>query len=516
MRDLTKNQRECAALITALTDGDLSESQRDRLNELCREDADCRKLYAAVMSVHGMLLWSSHLSEKQKEEPDESDTFLFEIYEQARLNRLKLDAEVQLAKNLESQARERDQRRQLQEAERAEAKQAEHKSRIIIIPKAAVYSGLAAAILLAMVLLWPVIQGGPASQVVGPPEVAVAGPEARLVRSRDAVWDRTVSSDGVLTGTETWTLKLGFAEIAMPSGASVILHGPTTFRLIDDNTLALDDGRLSAEVPDRAKYFTVKTRSMDIVDLGTRFGVKVEADGSSSASVFEGKVEAHEPASKATDSPRVVALTAGQQVSANATGQLAESIVSVDPDHGYIDRWDAIDRRVLVQGQARFFNTPPTSVRQGELLNTNQMIVFAESEVVLDQPIEAMINLPEKRFAKFATIPAGKRVVSYFIHSAPMADEKSFATATLTFPGRVLGVVGNTKALRDTNDMFGHESVGYIPADDRNTYGIDPGSPDYFAIGGLQGNTLTIHLAAGEFADQVRVLVEVPDTPGKQ
>ena len=513
MRELSGNQRECMALITELIDGKLSGVDRDRFNELCRQDQGCRKLYAAVVSVHGMLLWSSQLSAQQEEELEESDAFLYEIYEQARLNRIKLDAEVQLAKNLKSQATQFDGRQQL-----ADVKQAEPRPRVIIIPRIAVYSGLAAAVLLAMVLFWPLTQSRPARQlssslVPSSPEIAEkVSPEARLIRSRDAVWDRTGPSQGVFAGEGAWTLKQGFAEITMPSGVAVILHGPTTFCLVDDNTLALDQGRLIAEVPDRAKYFTVKTRSMDVVDLGTRFGVTAQADGASSASVFEGEVEVHESELTTTRAPRVVALTAGQQMRANASGKLAESVTAVEPDHGYIARWDAIARRVRVEGQARFFNMPPASVRHNDLSDTNMMIVFEESTTVLDQPIEAMVDLPQRRPATFTKIPASRRVASYFIHTQPEeTDLNSFATATLTFPGRILGVLGSTKSLRDSTDLFGLESVSYISKTNNNTYGIDPGSPDYFAIGGLQGDTLTIHLAAGEFADQVRVLVEVPD-----
>lgn len=508
MSELTPNQRECASLITTLIEGELSEVQRVRLNDLLRGDAACRKLYAAVMSVHGMLLWSSDLSAQYEEELDEPDAFLMEVYEQARLNRIKLDAEVELAKNLKLNADEASRRRQ-----RLNASADETRSRILIIPKAAVYGGLAAAMVLAMVLLWPATQpGATTNNAPAGTEIAAKPLEATLVRSQDAVWGASAPAGGVLAGTEAWNLKSGFAEIAMPSGASVILHGPTAFRLIDENALALDDGRLTAEVPDRAKYFTVKTRSMDVVDLGTRFGVTIDAAGSASASVFEGKVEAHEPVATSADAPRKVALVAGQQVLANANGQLAETVTAIEPDHGYFKRWDSINRRVMVQGQARFFNTPPTSVRHGELSDTNNMIVFEESTAVMDQPIEAMINLPERRPAKLATVPAGKQVVSYFIHSVPdAADKSSYATATLTFPGRIVGVVGNTKALRETNGLFGLDSVSYVPDSDRSTYGIDPGSPDYFAIGGTQGNVLTIHLAAGEFADQVRVLVEIPD-----
>ena len=506
MAELNANQRECVGLITALIEGELSEEQRERLNTLFREDPSCRKLYTGVMSVHGLLLWSHELSAEQEQEMDESDAFLMEVYDQARLARIKHDAELELTKNLKAQTLEEEQRKQDLNPSEPEAK-----SRIIIIPKVAVYGGLAAALLLAMVLLWPLLPsrgpsgGGPSDE----PIVAEVVPEARLVRSEGAVWAQEISADGVLASVGDWTLREGFAEIVMPSGASVILHGPTTFRIIDENTMALNDGRVTAEVPDRAKYFTVKTQSMDVVDLGTRFGVKTEEDGASSASVFEGRVEVHESALSATGSPRKVALGAGEQIVADASGKLAEAVTEIAPDHGYVSRWDAIKRQVGVQGQARFFHSAPASVRQGDLLDSNNLIVFEESTVVLQQPLEVMVNLQARQAATFGTAPSGRRVVSYFLHYAP--EDASNVTATLQFPGRILGIVGNVQGLRQTNAMFGLETVDYVSDDQQSTYSIDPKTPDMFAIGGLQGDLLTIHLAAGELADQARVIVELPD-----
>lgn len=504
MRELSQNQRDCAGLITTLIEGELSDQQRTRLNELCRQDTQCRKLYAAVMSVHGMLLWSSNLSVQQEETMPESDTFLLEIYEQARLNRIKLDAEAELAKNLKAQANEEKKRRK-----RIEASADSARSRVIVIPKAAVYGGLAAAILLAAVLLWPAIQSDNRNPSPGPGVVGQSVPEARLVRTQDAVWDQPVPANGVLSGDEAWRLREGFAEIVMPSGASVILHGPTAFRLVDDNTVALDDGRIAAEVPDRAKFFTVKTRSMDVVDLGTRFGVTIDERGGASASVFEGLIEAHElTADPFADAPRKVALTAGQRIIADAQGRLDEQPTELRPDHGYIARWDAIHKRVGVQGQARFFSIAPESVRAGELIDPEHLIVFEESTVVLDQPIRASMNLPASGTAAFVTVPAGRRVVSYFLHFAP--GDASEVSATLQFPGRVLGVIGGAKELRATNERFGLDTVDYIPATDTTTHGIDARTSDTFVIGGLQGDLLTIQLSADAFADQARVLVELP------
>lgn len=514
MRELSENQRECAGLITTLIEDELTEEQRDRLNELCRQDPACRKLYAAVMSVHGMLLWSNELAAKDQEEMDESSAFLMEVFQEARVRSIKLDAEVELARNLKAQKLEAQQQRL-----RLQGTKTGKRPRILIIPKAAVYSGLAAAILLAMVLLWPVLQPngstGPDIAEEVPEIVPEAVLQAQLVRSQDAVWNRSISAVGVLSGDDAWLLKEGFAEIAMPSGASVILQGPTTFRLIDGNTLALDGGQLTAEVPDRAKYFTVKTRSMDVVDLGTRFGVRVEADGAVSTSVFEGKVEAHAVAAGA-DSPRIVALTAGQQMHADASGKLDETVSTVEPDHGYVARWGMVEqlkRHVRVQGQARFFATPPKSVQQGELVDADNLIVFEESTVVLDQPLEAWFSLPVKTTATFVTIPKGRRVVSYFLHFDPN-KQGQYVSATLTFPGRILGVVGGERELRKSNALFGLDSVDYVGNGPITTHSIDPNTPDTFAIGGLQGDVLTLRLGAAFLSDQCRVIVELPDPFG--
>ncbi|MEO0476401.1 MAG: hypothetical protein AAF085_10610, partial [Planctomycetota bacterium] len=132
--------------------------------------------------------------------------------------------------------------------------------------------------------------------------------------------------------------------------------------------------------------------------------------------------------------------------------------------------------------------------------------------VVLDQPIRASMNLPASGTATFVDIPEGRRVVSYFLHFAP--GESGQITATLQFPGRVLGVIGGAKQLQSTNDTFGLDGVDYIPTTDATTHGIDARTLDSFAVGGLQGDLLTIQLDAGVFADQARVLVELPNPSG--
>lgn len=56
--------------------------------------------------------------------------------------------------------------------------------------------------------------------------------------------------------------------------------------------MALIQGAMVADVPERAYGFTVDTPSMRVVDLGTEFGLTADAMGSSAVQVFVGEVNA--------------------------------------------------------------------------------------------------------------------------------------------------------------------------------------------------------------------------------
>ncbi len=54
-------------------------------------------------------------------------------------------------------------------------------------------------------------------------------------------------------------------------------------------------GKLRATVPPQAVGFTIGSPNLDVVDLGTEFGLQVEAEGKTEVHVFKGKVELHNP-----------------------------------------------------------------------------------------------------------------------------------------------------------------------------------------------------------------------------
>lgn len=86
-------------------------------------------------------------------------------------------------------------------------------------------------------------------------------------------------------------LDSGVVEITFASAARVAIEGPAQFQLIGSNSMELQAGKLSTDVPRRAHGFSVKTPTATITDLGTRFGAIVGGDQSSEVDVFQGRVQ---------------------------------------------------------------------------------------------------------------------------------------------------------------------------------------------------------------------------------
>ena len=86
------------------------------------------------------------------------------------------------------------------------------------------------------------------------------------------------------------TLARGCAELSFGGGTRIVIEAPARFTLDSSSVISLASGRLAATVPGGG--FLVKTPTATIADLGTEFGVAVEADGSTSVEVFKGRVKA--------------------------------------------------------------------------------------------------------------------------------------------------------------------------------------------------------------------------------
>ena len=99
----------------------------------------------------------------------------------------------------------------------------------------------------------------------------------------------STTTTGTVVPAGEYRLKGGIAELTYESGVKVTIEAPASFLLVDQETIELFDGKLSAHVPEDGIGFTVDTPRAAVVDLGTDFGVEV-MNQDAEVHVFTGEV----------------------------------------------------------------------------------------------------------------------------------------------------------------------------------------------------------------------------------
>jgi hypothetical protein len=151
--------------------------------------------------------------------------------------------------------------------------------------------GTAAAVLLCVSLLIAMLsrRSHPTPQVV-----------ATLTATIDARWDGPAPKAGAALSETEFKLTAGFIKLDFEHGVKVVIEGPARFTPRPGGRLSLEEGKLTAQVPPEGKGFTVRTKTANVIDLGTEFGVLARATGGDDVLVFKGEVSLA-PASKTSD-----------------------------------------------------------------------------------------------------------------------------------------------------------------------------------------------------------------------
>ena len=154
------------------------------------------------------------------------------------------------------------------------------------------------------------------------PGVAGVEPSHAASRNGVAVLSRAVGvewADGMTPYRQgcpvpagTLAIEAGLVQVEFYSGAIAVLEGPAHLELLSTELAELRAGKLRARVPTRARGFTIKTASGDIVDLGTEFAVEAPGDDAAGElHVLDGEVRFHPVA---RDSLDTVSLRKGDSV----------------------------------------------------------------------------------------------------------------------------------------------------------------------------------------------------------
>jgi ferric-dicitrate binding protein FerR (iron transport regulator) len=85
-------------------------------------------------------------------------------------------------------------------------------------------------------------------------------------------------------------LEQGSMELSFSNGVRSVVNGPAEFTLLDDDVLEMKRGVGWFQVPQQAIGFRVITESLEVVDLGTEFGVLAGAQIRDEVHVLKGKV----------------------------------------------------------------------------------------------------------------------------------------------------------------------------------------------------------------------------------
>lgn len=293
--------------------GDASDEEVATLSEWIAESSENAQAFALLAAQDAYLATAV----ANKCQPEAHDAVL--LQELAALEQAAGPAElVDLTHQVEAQKRlakqqALDNKRSMYSGDHADATRKQ--PTVLIVPKAAVWVGLAAVVVLAATLLFYVSepagdQGEVASTLDDPQMVPADLPVfAGIVRSLDAQWQDGERRPSHLKQGEH-TLAQGMVELELLSGTRIVVEAPATFELTGINTMAVSNGSAVFAVPGTSASFILDTPSARFI-IGaalssaparfmqvsqrqqiTEFGVNVEGTQQTHAQVFRGKVYA--------------------------------------------------------------------------------------------------------------------------------------------------------------------------------------------------------------------------------
>jgi hypothetical protein len=307
-------------------------------------------------------------------------------------------------------------------------------------------------------------------------------------------------------------MSLGFAN-----GAQLVLEDGARLELVSASRARLIAGRAAAHVPEGAQGFTIETPSVEVVDLGTEFGVSVNEAGESDVHVFKGLVEARLPGD-GTQPGSLVELGTDQgrrfTRDADASDALVNAADFPPPPTPLAD-----DPRA--HGAVHFLRQPPVSVETGRLQSDEFILLFREREHIdLDRETLVTFVKPGRYLADKdkprAKVAPSKRISSYLVHYDPVRRAQAHRReGSVTFSGQILGVLIKDGPLNLSDQVLGHPFVIYDRDEGRGSERKKKNASGDEITLSKDRRTLHFNLAVKGDLDQIRVIVAEPSEKKK-
>ena len=219
--------KEFERLLVGAAEGELTDDHRERLNDLVGRDADARDYYVQYMTTHAMLNW------RHGKTPELNVSIVDDQDASAKRDYLSWGVSVAVAASL--------------------------------------LFGLAWA-------AWrAVIHKDPIATVIG----------AEFIDTLDG----TSFTEGDTMRSGEIEIRAGTLKVELNTGVIIAMRGPVKMKLTEANAAHLTRGVIRAYVAPKARGFTLSTANLQIVDLGTEFGVAVDEHNNVQVHVFKGKVK---------------------------------------------------------------------------------------------------------------------------------------------------------------------------------------------------------------------------------
>jgi ferric-dicitrate binding protein FerR (iron transport regulator) len=166
----------------------------------------------------------------------------------------------------------------------------------------------AAALAAAVIFGWW-LSGSPRNErVEGPPGAEPLPPtRATLVVAQECRWADRPYREGQRLTAGPVRLLAGNAVLRLDGGTLVMLRGDCDLDLRRDGRVELRRGEITARSADGADGFIVHVPGTTVVDLGTEFALRVDAQGRTEVHVVEGSVRLDSADVAAGDSPVLLA-----------------------------------------------------------------------------------------------------------------------------------------------------------------------------------------------------------------
>jgi hypothetical protein len=272
---------ELQRLLSALCDGELSEAQHTRLEELLDADADCRRHYLEYLDLHARLL--THPLGEQEPTCHPAPRSGFRV---PPFVRYALVAVTTLA-----------------------------------------------ASLLVQVCWWRLgaPDGGPGSTPGnGTEERPLSGYVATLTRTVDCVWVGPAGTRRVGSRLAPGALRLrkGVAQIRFDSGTELVVEGPAELSLDSGTAATVLRGKVVFRADETAAAFELHTPSSTLIDFGTEYAVAVGPEDEE-VHVFDGEVQR---TGKSAGAPPPERLTAGDARRYGRTADAPGQPTPLDPE----------------------------------------------------------------------------------------------------------------------------------------------------------------------------------------